>query len=151
MKIKTTRLLILLLLLSVFGAVAVYAMQDIADHPSCGHCGMNRKAYGFSRMVIQYEDGTQAGVCSLHCAVTEMESQKGRKIRLIQVADRKSHELIDAAKAFWVIGGSRRGVMTGIPKWAFSTKNGAEEFINEYGGAEISWNEALEAARKEPL
>ncbi len=47
----------------------VLAQDDIDAHRSCASCGMDRKAYGYSRMLIQYEDGAMVGTCSLHCAV----------------------------------------------------------------------------------
>jgi hypothetical protein len=110
---------------------------------------MDRKAYGFSRMLIQYEDGTEAGVCSLHCAVIELDANKGRTVKALLVADREDRKLIPAERAFWVIGGSKRGVMTQRPKWAFSTPAAAEIFVKTYGGTIITWNEALGAARED--
>jgi nitrous oxide reductase accessory protein NosL len=141
-----------LLIMMVFVGIMAHAggdHNDIDRHRSCDFCGMDRKAYGFSRMLIQYEDGSETGVCSLHCAVTELDANKGRGIKALLVADRDARTLIDAEKAFWVIGGSKRGVMTQRPKWAFPSKAAAEAFIAEYGGKIVSWAEALAAAREE--
>jgi hypothetical protein len=110
---------------------------------------MDRKAYGFSRMIVRYDDGTEAGVCSLRCGVVELDSSQGRKTKAILVADRDSRMLIDAEQAVWVMGGAKRGVMTSRPKWAFSTRAAAEAFLKEYGGAIVTWNEALAAARED--
>jgi nitrous oxide reductase accessory protein NosL len=123
--------------------------SDIDNHRSCNFCGMDRKAYGFSRMLIQYEDGTEAGVCSLHCAVIELDAKKDHAVRALLVADRDTRTLIDAEKAFWVMGGSKRGVMTQRPKWSFGAKAAAEAFIAEYGGKIVPWAEALAAARED--
>jgi nitrous oxide reductase accessory protein NosL len=130
-------------------SMAAFAQDDIEKHRSCAYCGMDRKAYGFSRMVIHYEDGATVGVCSLHCAVKELSANQGRTVKALLVADRNSRELIDAVKAVWVMGGAKRGVMTQQPKWAFATKPPAEAFIVEYGGTIVSWDEALAAAREE--
>ena len=65
------------ILLSLF-ALAALADTDIDQHRDCKQCGMDRKAYGYSRMLIIYQDGSQTGVCSLHCAVTELDANKGR-------------------------------------------------------------------------
>jgi nitrous oxide reductase accessory protein NosL len=130
-------------------AAAATAQSDIEDHRSCAYCGMDRKAYGYSRMLIQYEDGTAVGVCSLHCAVSEFDANQGRKVKAILVADRDTRTLIDAEKAVWVIGGKKRGVMTQRPKWAFQSKAAAEAFIKAYGGKLVSWAEALAAARED--
>ena len=105
--------------------------------------------YGYSRMLIRYEDGTSTGVCSIHCAVTAMNEHKDTRIGSILVADRESRELILADKAFWVTGGRKRGVMTGNPKWAFATSAAAAAFIAANGGQQSSWNEVLAAARED--
>ncbi|OGW35935.1 MAG: hypothetical protein A2X58_12185 [Nitrospirae bacterium GWC2_56_14] len=123
--------------------------KDINDHRSCGYCGMDRKAYGFSRMLVQYEDGTVVGTCSLHCAVVELDANPGKTVKVLLVADRYSRTLLDAEKAIWVMGGKKRGVMTEQPKWAFQSKEGAEVFIKANGGKIVTWAEALAAAREE--
>jgi copper chaperone NosL len=110
---------------------------------------MDRKAYGFSRMLVQYADGASVGVCSLRCAVVELDANPKRTVKAILAADRNDRTLIDAEKAVWVMGGVKRGVMTDRPKWAFATKAAAESFIAEYGGSIITWSEALAAARED--
>jgi len=133
--------------LLIMAGMAAFAGDDIDGHRSCNVCGMDRKAYGFSRMLIRYADGTEGGVCSLHCAVIELDADKDRAVKVLLVADRDTRTLIDAEKAFWVMGGSKRGVMTQRPKWAFPSKAAAEAFIAEYGGKIVPWAEALAAAR----
>jgi len=133
--------------LLIMAGMAAFAGDDIDGHRSCNVCGMDRKAYGFSRMLIRYADGTEGGVCSLHCAVIELDADKDRAVMALLVADRDTRTLIDAEKAFWVMGGSKRGVMTQRPKWAFPSKAAAEAFIAEYGGKIVPWAEALAAAR----
>ncbi len=125
------------------------AQDDIREHRSCSICGMDRKAYGYSRMLITYQDGSQTGVCSLHCAVNELKSQGERPVKTILVADRDSHILIDAGKAVWVMGGKKRGVMTGRPKWAFEAEASARAFIANNGGTIANWAEVLAAAHEE--
>jgi nitrous oxide reductase accessory protein NosL len=125
------------------------AQEDIKEHRSCSYCGMDRKAYGYSRMLIVYEDGASVGVCSLHCAVTELDANKGRKVKSLLVADRDTRSLIDAETAVWVMGGRKRGVMTQQPKWAFGTKAAAQAFIDANGGTIVTWAEALSAARED--
>ncbi len=127
----------------------VFAQDDINEHRSCVNCGMDRKAYGFSRMLIQYEDGSAVGVCSLHCAVVELDANPGRKVKALLVADRDSRTLINAEQANWVMGGGKRGVMTQQPKWAFRSRDHAEAFIKANGGKLVTWEEALAAAREE--
>lgn len=128
---------------------AAEPQDDIREHRSCLECGMDRKAYGYSRMLILYQDGSQTGVCSLHCAAVELDAHKDRAVKSILVADRETRLLVDAEKAFWVLGGKKRGVMTQLPKWAFAAEPAARSFIADNGGSLVSWAEALAAARKE--
>lgn len=141
----------LLVMLVLFGITALAGgdTSDIDSHRSCEFCGMDRKAYGFSRMLIRYEDGTETGVCSLHCAVIELEATKDRPVKALLIADRGDRMLTSAESAVWVLGGTKRGVMTQRPKWAFRTKSVAEAFIAQYGGRMVTWAEALAAARED--
>jgi len=131
------------------GSSYLQAEEDIAAQRSCSYCGMDRKAYGYSRMIVNYADGTSAGVCSLHCAVAELNAAGERKVAALLVADRDSRTMIDATRAVWVIGGRKRGVMTQRPKWAFASNAGAEAFIAGYGGTLADWQTALAAARED--
>jgi nitrous oxide reductase accessory protein NosL len=132
-------------------SMTAFAQSDIDDHRDCAYCGMDRKAYGYSRMLVRYDDGTEAGVCSLHCAAIELDANKGRAVKAVLVADRDDRSLIPAEEAVWVIGGSKRGVMTRRPKWAFRTQTAAEKFIMTFGGTIAPWKEVLEAAREEAM
>jgi len=134
-------------LMLVLAVAAGPAADDINEHRSCSHCGMDRKAYGFSRMLVQYDDGSSVGTCSLRCLVVELDANPKRTVKAIFAADRTERTLIDAEKAVWVMGGAKRGVMTNRPKWAFASKAAAEAFIENYGGSIVTWSEALAAAR----
>ena len=149
MKKQKMFMVISFLILAMLGTATVAeAQDDIREHRHCAHCGMDRKAYGYSRMVVHYEDGTAVGVCSLHCAVVEMDGNPARKLKFIEAADRDTRSLVNAEQAYWVIGGKKRGVMTQRPKWAFGTKSAAGAFISENGGQLAAWAEALAAAKE---
>ena len=107
---------------------------DVKQIPACKYCGMDRLQFAHSRMLIEYEDGTSVGTCSLHCATVELALQIDKVPKAILVGDYGSKSLIDAEKAFWVMGGSKMGVMTKRAKWAFEKKEEAERFIKENGG-----------------
>ena len=62
------------------------------------------------------------------------------------MGDYTTRNLIDAEKAFWVIGGSKPGVMSKWAKWAFENKADAEKFIAENGGTLSTFDEAIKAA-----
>jgi copper chaperone NosL len=143
--------LLFTLIFTAFGSMAkpARAQDDIQEHRSCAKCGMDRKAYGYSRMLLVYQDGSQTGVCSLHCAVADLDSHKERPVKSILVADRDTRLLIDSEKAIWVMGGKKRGVMTQKPKWAFGTEAAARLFIAANGGSIASWAEARASAQDE--
>lgn len=136
------------IVLSLF-AVSSFADADINQHRGCSHCGMDRKAFGYSRMLVEYKGGKSVGTCSLHCVVTELNSNNSEGVVSIKVADRNTRRLIDAEKAVWTIGGSKRGVMTERAKWAFATREAAQKFVTAFGGTITTWSEALTAARKD--
>ena len=132
----------------LFTGAFVYAQSqgDIQKYPSCKYCGMNREMFAHSRMLIEYDDGTAVGTCSVHCVAVDLALNIDKTPRSITVGDYGTKSLIDAEKAFWVIGGNKMGVMTSRAKWAFETNGVAEKFIKENGGNNISFDEAMKAA-----
>ena len=106
---------------------------------------MDRGKFNHSRMVIEYEDGTTVGTCSLHCAAVELANTIDRIPVMVRVADYDSKELIDSEKAVWVLGGSKKGVMTAQAKWAFADKGAAERFVKANGGSMVSFDDAIKA------
>ena len=131
------------------GAASDFLHADVKTYQACPHCGMDREKFAHSRMLITYSDGSSAGVCSVHCAATELKASKGKTVKTVEVADLNSKKLVEAEKATWVIGGSRKGVMTRSPKWAFAKKDDAAAFISKNGGRLASCKEALTLAEKE--
>lgn len=138
-----------LILVSVFILAItsiVFAMEaDIQKHPSCTYCGMDRAKYAYSRVLIEYDDGSSFSACSLHCAAIDLANNIDKAPRQILVGDYNSKKLIDAENAFWVIGGTKQGVMTANAKWAFADKSAAEKFIKENGGGTATFETAIKA------
>ena len=126
--------------------VYAFAQQDIGDHGSCKYCGMDRKMFAHSRMLLVYEDGSELGSCSLHCVAVDMALNIDKTPKTIQVADFNTKSLVDAEKAVWVIGGEKPGVMTKRAKWAFEKKEDAEAFIKANGGTLADFETAIKAA-----
>lgn len=147
---KRSMFLVLLTVAMMFTlfTLTAFADSDIDQHRNCKHCGMDRKAYGYSRMLVEYKNGKTVGTCSLHCVVTELGT-KGGEVVSIKVADRDTQKLVDAEKAVWVIGGKKRGVMTMRAKWAFATREAAQKFVDSYGGKIADWQYALAVARED--
>ena len=128
-------------------ASIVFAVgSDIDKHSTCTYCGMDRAKFAHSRILIEYDDGTSFGACSLHCAAVDLANNIDKAPSSIGVGDYNSKKLIDAEKAFWVVGGSKPGVMTGNAKWAFEDKHAAEKFIKENGGVLATFDDAIKTA-----
>jgi len=143
---KRTMLLLNCIGLIFLSASGVLAQNDISRHPACDICGMDRDIHDHSRMLIEYDDKSSAGTCSIHCTAAQMAAHREKTIIRMLVADYAAKELIDAKKAFWVIGGRQSGVMTGRAKWAFREKAEAEAFIKDNGGTLGTYQDAMKAA-----
>lgn len=143
--------ILLLLILPGTGTPSGAEPPDIADHPTCKYCGMDRRHHAYSRMLIVYEDGTASGVCSIHCAAIDLAVQNQKTPDDILVADHGTHDLVDAERAHWVIGGNRPGVMTQKAKWAFRNKEAALRFIRTNGGVSASFDDVIKATYQDML
>ena len=88
------------------------AQEDIQKQPSCKYCGMDRAKFAHSRMLVEYDDGTAVGTCSIHCLAVDLALNIDKTPKNIQTGDYGTKNLVDAEKAFWVVGGSKMGVMT---------------------------------------
>ncbi len=130
----------------LFTGTFALAQQDVDKHASCKYCGMDRKMFAHSRMLLVYEDGSELGSCSLHCVAVDLAINIDKMPKTIQVADYNSKNLIDAEKAVWVIGGDKPGVMTKRAKWAFGTKADAEAFIQQNKGTLADFETAIKAS-----
>jgi len=138
-----------LLALSLFGLLLAgtsLAAPAVEKPAACQVCGMDRNAFASSRTVVTYSDKSAVGTCSINCAYNDAAAKKSLKIVLLQVADHDTRKLIDAKKAFWVVGGKEPGVMSGTAKWAFAEKKRAEAFVGSQGGQLAGFEAAWKAA-----
>jgi len=138
--------MVMIMILCVLITAVAFAQDDIKTFPSCKYCGMDREKFGHSRMLVEYEDGTSLGTCSLHCLAVELALHIDKTPKAVFVGDFKEKTLLDVEKASWVIGGSKMGVMTKRAKWAFGKKEDAEKFKAENGGDLASFEQAIKAA-----
>jgi len=120
--------------------------EDISTHKNCKTCGMSREMFSYSRVLIEYGNGTVSGTCSIRCAAVDLALNMGRTAESIKVADFNSRQLIDSDKTFWVIGGSRQGTMSTRGKWAFAKKSEADVFMASNGGISGTFYDALKAS-----
>jgi hypothetical protein len=128
------------------GLLAAQTKEDIELYKDCKHCGMSRGMFDFSRMLIEYEDGTTTAVCSVHCAAVDLANNIDKAPKAIKVGDFNGKQLIDAEKAFWVVGGNKPGVMSKRGKWAFEKKDDAESFMKTNQGKAASFEEVMKMA-----
>ncbi len=143
------RVLVVVLVAAFFlAAAASYAQvqEDIAAQKNCRVCGMSREMFSQSRFLVEYDNGSVSATCSARCAALDMSLNMGRMPKSIRVADFTTRQLIDAEKAYWVIGGKKEGVMSSRAKWAFQKKQEAEGFRAKNGGKPGTFQEALKAS-----
>ena len=125
-------------------------VDDIAKFPKCPYCGMDRRQYHHSRMLIHYGNDVPDGVCSLHCAAISLSLNIDAEPKAIWVADNavagEPRRLVDVDKASFVVGGSTPGVMTQRSKVAFGSAEAARSAQAAQGGAITDFDGALLAA-----
>ena len=126
-------------------AAAAPVSEDIRQFPECKYCGMDREKFGYSRMLVRYEDGTAVPTCSVHCTGIDLALNPHKVVSAEQVGDYATRALLDAYKAVWVLGGDKMGVMSIRGKWAFRERRDAEQFIREHGGAMASYEAVMKA------
>lgn len=112
----------------------------------CNVCGMHLTKYYRTNHTAEFKNGHKEQYCSLHC-LSEVHKDYEQKIKNIQVVDTNSLKLIDAKKAFYVIGSSKEGTMSPISEYAFSTNIEAEKFKKEFGGEIHTFEETLKLAK----
>lgn len=132
--------------ISVLALLLVFTNVAFSDDESCLYCGMKKANFGHSWVIIEHENGTKEGVCSVHCAAIDMALHTHLPVKNITVGDYNTKKQIDFDKAFWVLGGDKMGVMTMRAKWAFETKQAADAFISQHGGRPANVDEVMKAA-----
>lgn len=146
MKLKSLSAVLFILCLAYATSSYGQEPEDIRLHPNCKTCGMSREMFSYSRMLIEYTNGSVSGTCGIRCAAVDLALNMGRVPEYIKAADFNSRKLLDADKAHWVIGGSKQGTMSTRGKWAFTKKEEADAFMAKNGGAAGTFYDALKAS-----
>ncbi len=113
----------------------------------CHVCGMSLKMFYKTSHAVKLKDGKARQYCSIRCLVVDYPKIKDN-IKEILVVDAKSGKMIDANKAFYVVGSKVKGTMSKVSKVAFAKKEDAKEFQKEFGGKIVSFKEAFLLAKK---
>jgi copper chaperone NosL len=125
------------------------AQDDLQKYPSCPYCGMDRRKFHHSRMLVHYSDDVPDATCSLHCAAISLSINIDRGPKAIYVADNAApgeiKPLIDAEKAVFLVGSSLKGVMTRRSKVAYGTEAAAKSARAAHGGDLMDFDHVLVA------
>lgn len=122
--------------------------QKYTEKTNCDNCRMDRNKWARTRHEFHNSKGT-FHTCSIHC-VAAMSRKMKENPGDVKVAEYMHPEnMLDAGKAFYVIGSTAPGTMTGKSKIAFSKKEEADKFAARYGGVVAGFERALTEARKE--
>jgi copper chaperone NosL len=108
-----------------------------------------KDALNASHMLVAYEDGTEVRTGNLRCASIDLAINFNKTVKSIKVRDYTTKNFIDVEKAYWVIGGNVKGVMTNKTKWAFAKKENAQTFIKYHGGELATYEKALKTTYKD--
>jgi len=121
-------------------------LQEGKAKAFCPECGMTLPMF-YKTNHAATVDGKVKQYCSIHCVVED--AKKGSKLTDIKVVDVNSLKFIDASKAFYVVGSSKKGTMSMVSKYAFASKVNADAFAKENGGEVVDYAAAYKAAESE--
>jgi nitrous oxide reductase accessory protein NosL len=121
--------------------------NDIEKYPKCPYCGMDRKQFHHSRMLVQYSDDLADGTCSLHCAAISLSLNVDREPKAVWVGDNAAagdaKPLVEVDKASFLVGSKLPGVMTANSKVAYGSEDAAKAAKAANGGELVKFDQAL--------
>jgi len=123
---------------------AILLKKD-GDRNSCSVCGMKLPMFYKTNHAATTKDNEQHQYCSIHCLVDEKIIHK-KKLDNIKVVDTNSLKFIDANDAYYVVGSHKKGTMSSVSKYAFSSQKDAKEFIKKFDGRVVRFDEVEKIA-----
>jgi nitrous oxide reductase accessory protein NosL len=152
--VKKIFLSIFILLVSLNGAnfkkdatKDVILLQKGLEKHWCPISGLSIKKYYKTSHSAKLSNGTQRQYSSIRSLVEDMQ-EYGIEKNTIKVIDAKTQKLIDANKAFYLLGSKIKGTLSKKSKLAFESEDDAKEFKKKYKGKIVSFNEALKSAEE---
>jgi len=115
------------------------------DQKWCPLCSMNLKMFWKTNHWLTFSDGKRTGYCSLHCA-SKVYQKRPTDIDRWEVGDYHMKTLINANRAYFLIGSDLPGTMTPVSKLAFASQDLAKNYQKEHGGTIGSLDDALTRA-----
>lgn len=113
----------------------------------CNVCGMHLTKFYKTNHAVEFKNGHKEQYCSIHC-LGKVHENHSEKIKTIEVVDTNTLEFIDATKAYYVVGSSKKGTMSAVSKYAFKSKEDAISFQKEFGGEIKNFEDTLNIAKK---
>jgi len=121
--------------------------QHGKEKPWCSVCGMNIKMFYKTSHTAKLKNDTQHQYCSIRCLIVDMQKYS-INTNDIKVVDANTQKLIDASKAFYVLGSKVKGTMSKVSKLAFSSKDAADGFVKEHKGKVVDFKTVLKSAKE---
>ena len=122
-------------------------LQKGTQKQFCNVCGMNLVMF-YKTNYAAVVDGKEKQYCSLHCLVEDRDKNHANP-QNIKVVAADTLKFIDADKAYFVVGSSKKGTMSMVSKYAFSTLKTANKFASKFGGVVTNFNGAVATAEKD--
>ena len=121
--------------------------NEFEKFPKCPYCGMDRKEHHRARMLVQYSDDLNDGVCSIHCLSLSLGVNIDREPKNIWGPDYGStvepRPLVPVDQMTYLIGADLKHAMTKRSKHSFASVDVAKEFQTKHGGTLAKFDYAL--------
>lgn len=121
-------------------------VQDGKNKQFCVICGMDLIKFYKTSYAATYNE-KEHQYCSIHCLSDHLG--EGIELKNPKVVDVSTLKLIPVLEAYYVVGSSKKGTMSKVSKYAFSSLKAAEIFQGKYGGEVMDFYGALEKAKED--
>ncbi len=122
-------------------------LQDTKDKQYCVRCGMDLVKFYKTSHSASSTDGKVYQYCSIHCLEDHLGD--GVTLKNPQVVDLSSLKFVSVADVYYVVGSNKRGTMSRVSKYAFSSLEDAKKFQERNGGEIMNFNEALDKTKED--
>ena len=124
-------------------SVLAWSTQEAWAQRWCNLCAMDLQKYRLTQYILTLTDDGKRHTCSIHCAAIILKKQA---VGEIKVANYLTGDMIDARKAYYLVGSDIKGVMSKVSKLAFVSKTAPLEFRRNHGGELTDFDGAIKAA-----
>ena len=123
---------------------------DLEKYLICPYCGMDRRYFHKTRMLIQYGNDVPDPLCAIHCAAISLALNLTLDPKAIYVADNAidtdPRPLIEVEKATFLVGSDIPGIMTSNSKVAYGSVAAATAAMSKHGGKLMDFQQAIRVA-----